>query len=391
MNSSNYIQQSFQVSFAYRVFFTSHLFDPSNTCLSSYLQEQASHYYRKRLLIVADEGVWKSHPYLKEQIPAYLKAIPEMELAPEILVIPGGETVKNDEALFYSLVDAIDRYAIDRHSFVIGIGGGSLLDLVGFAAAVSHRGVRHIRIPTTVLSQNDSGVGVKNGINYRGKKNFLGSFAPPAVVFNDAHFLTTLDDRDWRSGMVEAVKVALIKDAAFFEWMENEAAALAAGNMDAMQKLVHRCAELHLAHIGGAGDPFESGSSRPLDFGHWSAHKLEQLTNFSLRHGEAVSIGIALDSVYTYLLGWIDQASMDRILQLLQQLGLPIYHPLLDMDEQETSPVIKGLEEFREHLGGRLTICLLRAIGQGQETNDMNIGLLQKAGEMLKRFESLKV
>jgi 3-dehydroquinate synthase len=156
--------------------------------------------------------------------------------------------------------------------------------------------------------------------------------------------------------------------------------------MEAMQKLVYRCAELHLAHIGGAGDPFESGSSRPLDFGHWSAHKLEQLTNFSLRHGEAVSIGIALDSVYSYLLGWLDKTAMQRILQLLQQLGLPIYHPLLEMQEHAASPVIKGLEEFREHLGGRLTICLLKSIGRGAEVNDMNVALLEKAGEMLKGY-----
>ncbi|GAA0526222.1 3-dehydroquinate synthase [Chitinophaga japonensis] len=385
MYSNHYIQQSFQVSYAYRVFFTSHLFDPANTCLKDYLQEQASGHYRKRLLVVADEGVWQHHPYLQEQVSAYLQAIKEVELA-AVMVIPGGEAAKNDEALFFRLADAIDQHAIDRHSFVIGIGGGSVLDLVGFAAAVSHRGVRHIRIPTTVLSQNDSGVGVKNGINFHGKKNFLGAFAPPAAVFNDAHFLTTLDARDWRSGMVEAVKVALIKDAAFFEWMEEHAAALTARNMEAMEELVHRCAALHMAHIGGAGDPFESGSSRPLDFGHWSAHKLEQLTDFSLRHGEAVSIGIALDSVYSSLLGWLDQAAADRILHLLQQLELPLYHPLLDMQEPGVSPLVKGLEEFREHLGGRLTICLLKAIGQGAEVNNMDTALLQKAGERLKEL-----
>jgi 3-dehydroquinate synthase len=384
MQISNYIQQSFQVNYAYRVFFTEHIFDPANNTLSAYLQEQASPYYKKRLLVVADEGVWQQHPYLQQQAAAYLTNVPGFELAPEIMVIPGGEAVKNDEALFFRLVDAIDKYAIDRHSFVIGIGGGSVLDLVGFAAAVSHRGVRHIRIPTTVLSQNDSGVGVKNGINYKGKKNFLGAFAPPAAVFNDARFLATLDDRDWRAGMVEAVKVALIKDAAFFEWMEQEVLALANRDMAAMQQLVYRCAELHLAHIGGAGDPFESGSSRPLDFGHWSAHKLEQLTGFALRHGEAVSVGIALDSVYARLLGWLDESAMQRILRLLQQMGLPIYHELLNMQAGAAAPVIKGLEEFREHLGGRLTICLLKGIGRGQEVNDMNVALLQQAGEILR-------
>jgi 3-dehydroquinate synthase len=374
-----YIEQSFEVKFAYKVFFTNHIFDPSNRTISDFLESRMEQDITKKLLIVLDGGVVNHHPDLSQQITTYFKDIKGFQLVPDIIVIAGGEEVKNDEPLFYRLVDAIDQYGIDRHSFVIGIGGGSLLDLVGYVAAVSHRGIKHIRIPTTVLSQNDSGVGVKNGINYKGKKNFLGTFAPPVAVFNDAEFLTTLEARDWRAGISEAVKVALIKDAAFFDWLEAQAAALAAGEMDVMQELIYRCAALHMAHIGGAGDPFESGSSRPLDFGHWSAHKLEQLTNFSLRHGEAVSIGIAVDSVYSFLLGWINEAAMTRIIGLLLQLKLPIYHPLLEMQEGQPSPVIKGLEEFREHLGGRLTISLLRAIGKGEEVHEMDLDLLQQA------------
>ncbi|SFD19221.1 3-dehydroquinate synthase [Chitinophaga sp. CF118] len=378
------IQQSFSVNFTYGVFFTQHLFDLSNPHLKDFLLAQASPGYKKKLLVIVDNGVISKHSSLAEQIDLYCAAIEGYQLAAPVMVIPGGEAVKNDEPLFYQLVDAIDKYAIDRHSFVLAIGGGAVLDLVGFAAAVSHRGVRHIRIPTTVLSQNDSGVGVKNGINYKGKKNFLGTFAPPAAVFNDSHFLTTLDPLDWRAGIAEAIKVALIKDAAFFEWLEVNAFALAAGDLPAMEELVYRCAALHMAHIGGAGDPFESGSSRPLDFGHWSAHKLEQLTGFALRHGEAVSIGMALDSVYASLLGMLDEASANRIVDVLEQLQLPVYHPLLEMQDGMPSPVVKGLQEFREHLGGRLTICLLKAIGQGAEVHEMDHVLLNQAVEKLK-------
>jgi 3-dehydroquinate synthase len=212
---------------------------------------------------------------------------------------------------------------------------------------------------------------VKNGINYHGKKNFLGTFAPPAAVFNDAAFLPSLDERDWRSGMVEAVKVALIKDAGFFDWMEAHAALLTQADPVSLQYLIRRCAELHMAHIGGAGDPFESGSSRPLDFGHWSAHKLEQLTDFELRHGEAVSIGIALDSVYSWLTGMLDADS------------LPLYHPLLEIEDDQ-SAIVAGLEEFREHLGGQLTISLLRAIGKGQEVHSIDLAILRKAVDMLR-------
>ena len=379
-----YIQQNFNVNFSYGVFFSSNLFDPANTCIASFLESKAEEAYVKKLLVILDGGVAAHHPQLTQQINSYFQQVRGFQLAPEIVTITGGESVKNDLPLLFSLVDAIDKHGIDRHSYVIGIGGGSLLDLVGFAAAISHRGVKHIRIPTTVLSQNDSGVGVKNGVNYKGKKNFLGSFAPPAAVFNDPVFLTTLDSRDWRSGMVEAVKVALIKDAAFFNRIEETAVAMTAGDMPAMQELIYRCAELHVQHIGGAGDPFESGSSRPLDFGHWSAHKLEQLTNFELRHGEAVSIGIAVDSVYSFLLGWLPESDMQRILTVLKNMQLPIWHPLLEKQDGKPSPVVVGLEEFREHLGGRLTISLLRAVGKGEEVHEMDLALLYKAVDICK-------
>lgn len=380
----SYIQNSFSVQFEYKVFFTEHLFDPANPAFAGFLESRAEKGIRKKLLFIVDDGVTKHHEMLQEQITAYCSNLESYELVQDIIVVPGGEASKNDLQLFYWLVNEIDQHAIDRHSYVIGIGGGSVLDLVGYVAAVSHRGIKHIRIPTTVLSQNDSGVGVKNGINYHGKKNFLGTFAPPAAVFNDAHFLTTLDERDWRSGMIEAVKVALIKDAAFFEWMEQHAAELSAGEPKSLQYLIHRCAELHMQHIGGAGDPFESGSSRPLDFGHWSAHKLEQLTDFELRHGEAVSIGIALDSVYAWLNNMLDEASLERIILLLKHLRLPLYHPLLDIEDDGSSPIMAGLEEFREHLGGRLTIALLEGIGKGKEVHSIDPVTLRKAAVMLR-------
>ncbi|PWV48177.1 3-dehydroquinate synthase [Chitinophaga sp. S165] len=378
------IQQTFSVDYSFKVFFTRYLFNPSNPEFRNYLASQTTQGLTKKLLFILDDGVAKTHPALTTEIAAYLQQIEGFKIAGDVILVPGGEACKNDEELFYSLIDHIDAQCIDRHSFVVAIGGGAVLDLVGMVAAVSHRGVRHIRIPTTVLSQNDSGVGVKNGINYKGKKNFLGTFAPPAAVFNDAEFLTTLSGKDWRSGISEAVKVALIKDASFFEWLEANASALVNNDLPVMQELVYRCAALHMAHIGGSGDPFESGSSRPLDFGHWSAHKLEQLTDFELRHGEAVAIGIAVDSVYSSLLGWIDESAAERIVRLLVKLQLPVFHPLLEMRNGASSPVIKGLQEFREHLGGRLTICLLKAIGLGAEVHVIDEVLLNKAVEHIK-------
>ena len=379
----DHIEQTFSVRFEYKVFFTNHLFAPDNFLFRNFLKATSTD-IPKKVFFVIDEGVAKHHPQLPEQIKNYFANEPGFALVKDIMVIPGGEQSKNTETHFYSIVQAVDAHGIDRHSYIVAIGGGAVLDLVGYAAAVSHRGIRHIRIPTTVLSQNDSGVGVKNGINYLGKKNFLGTFVPPAAVFNDHFFLTTLSDAEWRSGMSEAVKVALIKDRAFFGWLKANAALLADRNMEAMQYLIKRCAELHLQHIAG-GDPFEMGSSRPLDFGHWSAHKVEQLSDFTIRHGEAVAMGISLDSAYSFLSGKLEETDAKTIVDVLKSLGFSVTHPLMDIQNEE-SPVLKGLNEFREHLGGQLTIMLMESVGRGEEVHQLDTTILQKASHWLKTF-----
>jgi 3-dehydroquinate synthase len=268
---------------------------------------------------------------------------------------------------------------------VIGIGGGALLDMVGLAAATAHRGVRHVRVPTTTLAQCDSGVGVKNGINAFGKKNFIGTFTPPVAVINDFRMLASLSPRDKRAGFVEAVKVALIRDAQFFDELQRDANSLREFDLTAMQRLIHRCAELHLDHIATSGDPFEFGSARPLDFGHWSAHKLEQLSEYRIRHGEAVAIGIALDLIYSRKLGCLDSASAERAICLLETLGFDLFaNELLHVDSQHALIVLDGLEEFREHLGGELTVTLLNNIGQGFEAHEMNLPIVIEAIYELK-------
>ena len=378
----DYLQQSFQVRFDYKVFFTQQLFDISNPLFRDYLITQQTD-NRKKLLFVLDQGVLDHHPGLPEQIKNYIAKLASFSLVEEMIIISGGEQSKNDQQAFDKIVKAVHQYGIDRHSYIVAIGGGSLLDIAGYAAAVSHRGIRHIRIPTTVLAQNDSGIGVKNGINFFGKKNFLGTFAPPAAVFNDYHFLPTLNERHWRSGISEAIKVALIKDPVFFTWLEENASLLAQRDKPAMQYLIKRCAEMHLQHIAG-NDPFEMGSSRPLDFGHWSAHKLEQLSNFSVLHGEAVAMGIVLDSVYSHLSGKITEEEITRIIDLMTTIGFDITHPQMKI-EDEHSPLVAGMNEFREHLGGKLTIMLLQAIGKGEEVHELDIELLKKSSDWINK------
>src|SRR6185437_4364342 len=292
-----------------------------------------------------------------DKIKAYFKINNSVSLIEKLLVVPGGESAKNNAQYFDSIVEAIDTYGIDRHSYIVAIGGGSVLDLTGFAAAVSHRGIRHIRVPTTVLSQNDSGVGVKNGVNLKGSKNFIGTFAPPFAVLNDLDFIADLPAREKTAGMAEAVKVALIRDAAFFGWLERHVDALTLFEPAVMATMIRRCAELHMHQIAHAGDPFECGSARPLDFGHWAAHKIESLTRNHVRHGEAVAIGIALDTRYSVLAGLLEPGLEDRVAALLELLGFDLWHPVLEARTSDGSqPLLKGLSEFREHLGGELTI-----------------------------------
>ena len=377
----NLIQQAFQVPYSFDIIFTKNLFSTDNQAFNNFLNNFGDTRFQKKILFLIDDGVAENHLTLIESIKTYFSNNTNITLVDEILVMPGGEIVKNDTQYLDQTLLAINKYGIDRHSFVAAIGGGAFLDMVGYASTIAHRGVKHIRIPTTVLSQNDSGVGVKNGVNFLGKKNFLGTFSPPVAVFNDSTFLNSLSERDWRSGISEAVKVALIKDLPFFEWLETNALSMAKREMEVMQEQIFRSAALHTNHIS-SGDPFEMGSARPLDFGHWAAHKLEYLTNFEIRHGEAVAIGIALDSIYSQLLGLISQKEVNGIITLLKNLGFTLYHEKLG--ENNKLNLWDGLNEFREHLGGQLTITILEKLGKGREIHEVDFKLMKQAVDELK-------
>jgi 3-dehydroquinate synthase len=364
------LQRSIQVNWQLRVFFTEDVFAPTNLTLKTALADAAP----RKVLVVLEDSVAQAQPNLSRQIENYFSAhVEKLQLVCPPILIAGGERAKNSDQFVAEIHSQIDRHHIDRHSYLIAIGGGALLDVAGFAAATAHRGVRHVRIPTTTLSQADSGVGVKNGINAFGKKNFIGTFAPPHAVINDFNLLATLKPRDKRAGYVEAVKVACIRDKDFFDEIERDVEKLILFEPAPMKKLIRRCAELHLEHIATSGDPFETGSARPLDFGHWTAHKLEQLSNFQIPHGEAVAIGIALDVIYSRNIGLLDEKSCERILKLLEQLGFKLFDDeLLAKNSAGGFQIPLGLEEFREHLGGELTITLLKEIGRGVEVHEMN-------------------
>lgn len=346
----------------HRVSFTRGALTPGNTALADALAADAE--APGRLLVAVDQGVVEARPGLQREIEQYLDHHRVSGLTlPELVgfrAVPPGEPCKNDLSNLETFLGEIDKARLCRHSYILAIGGGAVLDMVGFAAAIAHRGVRLVRMPTTTLAQGDSGVGVKNSVNMFGKKNFLGSFAVPWAVVNDLSLLETLDDREWRSGMSEAVKVALLKDAGLYRLIASRAGQLAKRDVPFADGVVQRSAWLHLDHIANGGDPFEATTARPLDFGHWSAHKLEQMTSFDVKHGEAVAIGLALDVTYCELLGMLAPETADDIRGTLVAIGFDLWHPALD----DADTLLAGLEEFREHLGGRLTITLIEGLGK---------------------------
>jgi len=361
----------FAIPYSYPVVFTRGLFDPANLDLADALAGHGAD--RVKCVVLIDDSVARADSGLEKRVSAYFAAHSDrIALLEAPRHVPGGEAIKGGFTVVPDIYRMFLRNGVDRHAYVIAIGGGAVLDAVGFAAATAHRGLRHIRVPTTVLSQNDSGVGVKNAVNFEGIKNYVGTFAPPHAVLNDFDFLNTLPRRERIAGISEAVKVALIRDAAFFDWLEVTADALTRFEPEAEEYMIRRSAELHIRQITKGGDPFETGSARPLDFGHWSAHKLEAITNHEVRHGEAVAIGIALDARYSVLIGLLPKGVDDRIAALLDRIGLPTWHPALEEQGDNGAPlVLQGLREFQEHLGGALNVTLLKDIGVGIEVHEM--------------------
>jgi 3-dehydroquinate synthase len=195
--------------------------------------------------------------------------------------------------------------------------------------------------------------------------------------------LETLDPRDRRAGIAAAIKVSLIKDAEFFALLHGKRARLAAFEREAMGEMIVRCAELHLEHIRTSGDPFELGSARPLDFGHWAAHKLEELSEHELRHGEAVAIGIALDTLYSQAKGMLSERDAHRVLEALRDTGFALSHPALEHLDVEAA-----LEDFRVHLGGELCITLLAGIGRGVEVREVDASEMRRCRARLRDFSA---
>lgn len=372
------------VTFKHRVIFTRNAFASNNPELGKILAEGGG----RRVIVFLEEAVATAWPKLRQEMEAYFAGA-GLDFR-GVKILPGGEISKADDSVVRRVWSEIDGAHIDRHSYALVVGGGAFLDAVGYAVATAHRGVRLVRFPTTTLSQDDSGVGVKCAINAFGKKNWIGAFSVPFAVVNDFRFLHTQDEETRRAGLIEAVKVALVKDGSFFEWIEENLTALSILDPETLESCVEKSALLHARHIATGGDPFETGSSRPLDFGHWAAHKLEAMSGYKLSHAPAVAVGLALDTLYSARIGLLELSSAERVLTVLHGLCLKTYDDGLAVrNDDGRRRVFDGLDEFREHLGGELTVLLLKAIGTGTDVHEFDLDLLDACIEELhSRWES---
>lgn len=380
-HSPKSIDRTFSVPCVHRLRFTHDVLGADRQVLVDLLEPSEGRPARVQFWL--DEHVLGANPQLKQRLTALVDAFPERLLATgNVQVVPGGEAVKNDVHILERMLKVMNGANLDRRSYVVVIGGGAVLDAVGFAAAIAHRGIRLVRLPTTTLAQADSGIGVKNSVNLFNKKNWVGTFAVPWGVVNDASLLATLPDRDFVCGFSEAVKVALLKSPDLFHDVCRFARRISRRDMSVAGPVIQASAELHLDHITRGGDPFEALEARPLDFGHWSAHKLEVMSDFQLRHGEAVAIGVAVDTVYSSMVHGLPKSTARRVLGCLSRLGLTLDHPAL----HETERLFAGLEEFRQHLGGRLTLTMLQGVGDPIDVHQVDRTAMCRAIEHVANY-----
>ena len=385
------MDMSFSVPYRHRVWFCENVFQLSlevlRDCFDSSKAGDADQPEGAKVQIWIDDAVAETNADFVESLEQWVKSEVNLKLTRPPEVLTGGEACKNDPSVVQKLLAAINDDQLDRRSHIVVVGGGAVLDVVGYAAAVSHRGIRLIRFPSTTLAQADSGVGVKNAVNEFGKKNWKGTFAVPWAVINDYALLKSLPDSTFASGFSEAVKVSLLKSPESFEYLFQNAEAIRARDETITSQAIRESATHHLRHIVDGGDPFEVMEARPLDFGHWLAHKIEAISDYSVSHGDAVSIGLGVDVFYSVEKLGLDSRCADRVIDCLQRLGLPVWDPILD---SHLSELLSGLEEFRQHLGGRLTVTMLEDVGRPVNVHEIDHGAMKKAINRLRNLVTIE-
>ena len=276
------------------------------------------------------------------------------EIRVETVVLPDGEEHKNVDVLMKVFDKALDA-RLDRQTTFVALGGGVIGDMTGFAAASYQRGVHFVQIPTTVMAMVDSSVGGKTGVNHPAGKNMIGAFYQPRCVLVDTDTLSTLPDREYKSGMAEVVKYGLIRDADFFEWQERNVDALMARDGDVVVKAIERSC-VNKAEVV-ALDEKEGGVRATLNLGHTFGHAIETGIGYGeWLHGEAVSVGMVMAADMSERLGWTDESVARRTLDLLKKFNLPT-----DVPECMTVETFEKLMAVdKKAANGKLRLILLK-------------------------------
>ncbi|MEP3440241.1 MAG: 3-dehydroquinate synthase [Sulfitobacter sp.] len=319
---------------------------------------------RPRVAVISDETVAGLH---LETLRAGLAAD---GIAMEALLLPPGEATKCWDALTRCVEWLLDQQ-IERGDVVVAFGGGVIGDLVGFAASVLRRGVRFVQIPTSLLAQVDSSVGGKTGINTRHGKNLVGAFHQPSLVLADTSVLGTLEPRDFLAGYGEVVKYGLLGDAAFFDWLEAQGPALAAGDSAARIEAVRRSVQMKADIV--MRDETEQGERALLNLGHTFGHSLEAATGYSdrLLHGEGVAIGCALAFELSARMGLCAQEAPSRVRAHLRTMGMKVDLRDIDGELPDAEALLALMGQDKKVVEGQLRFILARAIGDSFVTGEV--------------------
>lgn len=319
---------------------------------------------RGHVCILTDENVAALH------LEALQAALAAAGLTSQALALPPGEGTKCWAQLERS-VEWLLANKVERGDVVVAFGGGVIGDLAGFAAAILRRGVRFVQIPTSLLAQVDSSVGGKTGINSPAGKNLIGAFHQPSLVLADTALLGTLTQRDFLAGYGEVVKYGLLGDAAFFDWLEVEAPAMAAGDMDARVRAVMRSCQMKADIV--QRDETEQGDRALLNLGHTFCHALEAATGYSdrLLHGEGVAIGCALAFELSSRLGLCSQEDPSRVRAHLSDMGMKVDISDISGDLPDAAGLLDLMGQDKKVLDGKLRFILARAIGDAFITSDV--------------------
>lgn len=322
------------------------------------------HIHGKQVLLVSNSTV---APLYAERLLSQLRAA---GFAVAEAILPDGESFKDWQHL-NQIFDVLLQARFGRRVTLVALGGGVIGDMTGFAAACYQRGVDFIQVPTTLLSQVDSSVGGKTGINHPLGKNMIGAFKQPLAVIIDTAVLSTLSAREFSAGMAEVIKYGLIQDAEFLAWLEHNMDGLMARDPALLAEAIHRSCENKAKVV--AADELEQLDVRALlNLGHTFGHAIETGMGYgSWLHGEAVAVGMLMAADLSWRLGWLTQADVGRVKVLLQRAGLPVVPPALSPDD-----FLSHMAVDKKNVDGKLRLVLLRALGQAVVSDDANHQLL---------------